>query len=100
MANVIIYDKDTGLVKDYRESVNTPDYPDALKVETRPTTELKYLKVVDEKLVEFTQKEKDAVTASELAVKEAVEKEFTDKIDAIKDVEGVKSYLKTRGQWL
>jgi len=100
MANIIIYDKETGLVKGYRESVNTPDYPDALKVESRPKVELKYLKVVDEKLVEFTKEEKDAVIAKELKDKTDAEKAFTDKIDAIKDIEGVKTYLKTRGQWL
>ena len=95
MANLITYDKSTGQALRYLESVNTPDFPNAVKVETRPTVELKYLKVVEGKLTEYTKEEKDAVVASELLASEAVEKEFTDKIDAIKDIEGVKSYLKS-----
>jgi len=100
MANIIIYDKD-GLVTAYRESVNTPDFPDALVVKDRPRTELKFLKVIDGKLTEFTQKEKDELIARELKVIADAEKVFTDKIDALKDLNDVKNYLKTlRLQWL
>jgi hypothetical protein len=95
MANIIIYEKDTGKVLSYRESVNTPDFPDALKVESRPTVDLKYLKVVDGKLTEFTKEEKDALTSLELKAVQDAEKAFTDKIDALNDLTAVKEYLKT-----
>ena len=94
MANIIIYDLETGKVTDYRESVNTPDYPDALKVASRPETDLKFLKVVDGKLTVLSKEEQDIITASELQAKQDIEKAFTDKIDLIKDLEGVKTYLK------
>ena len=94
MANIIIYDKATGEVKAYRESVNTPDYPDALVVYSKPAVDLKFLKVVDGKLTELDKTEKDAITAAEVKAVADAEKAFTDKIDAITDLDGVKTYLK------
>ena len=94
MANILIYDKD-GQVTDYRESVNTPDFPEALIVATRPTTPLKYLKVIDGVLTEIPQIEKDAITTLEAQKIADAEATRIAPIDAIKDIEGVKDYLKT-----
>lgn len=96
MADFIIYDKATGEAKQLLVSVNTPDYSsraDALKVETR-YTDLKFLRVVDGAVTTLSKAEQDTITSAEVKEKEDAAKAVTDKIDAIKDVEGVKNYLK------
>ena len=96
MANFIIYDKTTGMAKQQMISVNTPDYlsrDDAVKIDT-VYKDLKFLKVVDGQVTTLSKIEQDAIVAAEIKAVEDAEKVITDKIDAIKDVEGVKTYLK------
>ena len=74
-SNIIIYDEATGVIKQYRTSVNTPSFDgrkDVVVNPKLPTKTLRDLKVVAGKVVELTQEEKDARDVAEaLALKEA-----------------------------
>ena len=67
MANIIIFDVPTGAVKEYKRSVNTPDYSSRPDVLVNPDVSLldsvsrKYIKVSGGVLVEMTTLEKTAV---------------------------------------
>ena len=77
MADIIIFDKSTGKVKDYLKSQHTPDFTnrdDVIVNPVIPDVDRKYWKIVDGNVVKMTQAEKDTVDAEEQAEKEALEK--------------------------
>jgi len=70
MADVLIYNKQTGKIKSYLKSVNTPDYLNRNDVIINPKipkgVPLKFLKVENGKVVEMSQSEKKALLQEEL----------------------------------
>ena len=78
MANVIIYDVKTGAIEQYLTSVSTTKFntrSDTLMnpdVSLLKTVDRKFLKVVDGKVAELKQADKDAITLKETQVKVAV----------------------------
>jgi hypothetical protein len=84
MSNIIIYDQATGAVKQYLESVNTPDYqgkpgvlvnPDITVLKTVP---MEYVKVAHDALEEMTVAEKAAVDAAKPVPEPTVEDRLRD----------------------